>query len=111
MTKIKFAGLVILTVLSLSMTTPLIAQKATTKKETIKSAISLYEKYIDDSMDRHLKEFCRVGVYSKYIIYSIKQARCRKSGFMDSKQIKIHWHYLSRTFTYSRKSGGIWQLG
>ena len=57
MTKIKFAGLVMLTVLSLSMTTPLIAQKTTTKKETIKSAISLYEKYIDDNMDRHLKEF------------------------------------------------------
>jgi acetylornithine deacetylase/succinyl-diaminopimelate desuccinylase-like protein len=57
MTKSKFARLIFLTGLSLSISFQLIAQKAKTKKETTKSAMSPYEKYIDEHMDAHLKEF------------------------------------------------------
>ena len=57
MTKSKLLPLIFLTSLSLSASTQLLAQKATTKKEQEKSAMPLYEKYIDDNMDAHLKEF------------------------------------------------------
>ena len=57
MTKSKCLSLIFLTIVCLSTSTQLLAQKATTKKETIKSAMPLYEKYIDDNMDTHLKEF------------------------------------------------------
>jgi acetylornithine deacetylase/succinyl-diaminopimelate desuccinylase-like protein len=57
MTKSKFARLIFLTGLSLSISTQLIAQNAKTKKETTKSAMPAYEKYIDEHMDAHLKEF------------------------------------------------------
>ena len=57
MTSSKLLPLIFLTIVSLSTNTQLLAQKATTKKGTIKSAMPLYEKYIDDNMDAHLKEF------------------------------------------------------
>ena len=57
MTKSKCLLLILLTIVSLSTSTQLLAQKATTKKETIKSVKPLYEKYIEDNMDAHLKEF------------------------------------------------------
>ncbi len=57
MTKSKCLSLIFLTIVSLSASTQLLAQKATTKKEQEKSAMPLYEKYIDDNMDAHLKEF------------------------------------------------------
>ena len=57
MTSSKLLPLIFLTIVGLSTNTQLLAQKATTKKGTIKSAMPLYEKYIDDNMDAHLKEF------------------------------------------------------
>jgi len=57
MTKSKCLSLIFLTIVSLFTSTRLRAQKATAKKETKKSAMPLYEKYIDDNMEAHLKEF------------------------------------------------------
>ena len=56
----KFAKLVFFTSVSLLIGTHLMAQKAKTnnaKKEEVKSSMPLYEKYIDDNTDAHLKEF------------------------------------------------------
>ena len=60
MTKSKFLSLIFLTSLYLFISTYLMAQNAKSKnvkKDQVKSAMPLYEKYIDDNMDAHLKEF------------------------------------------------------
>ncbi|MDB5278001.1 MAG: Peptidase [Ferruginibacter sp.] len=60
MTKSTFARLLFITVVSSCVSLQLMAQNKTTKKEkkqSVKSAMPLYEKYIDDNMDAHLKEF------------------------------------------------------
>ncbi|MDN3657031.1 M20/M25/M40 family metallo-hydrolase [Ferruginibacter paludis] len=60
MTKLTFTTLIFLTVLSSFISTHLMAQNTVTKnakKEKVKPAMPLYEKYIDDNMDAHLKEF------------------------------------------------------
>ena len=57
MSKSKCLSLIFLAVVSVSASTQLLAQKATKKNATTKSAMPLYEKYIDDNMDAHLKEF------------------------------------------------------
>ena len=60
MIKSKLLMLVFLTSLSLFISTHLMAQNArakNAKKEQVKSAMPTYEKYIDDNMDAHQKEF------------------------------------------------------
>ena len=60
MTTSKFTSLIFLTSLSLFISSHLMAQNAkakNVKKEPIKSAMSSYEKYIDDNSDAHIKEF------------------------------------------------------
>jgi acetylornithine deacetylase/succinyl-diaminopimelate desuccinylase-like protein len=60
MTKFNIVTVIILTGLSLFTGTYLMAQHAKTnnaKKEQLKSSQASYEKYVDDNMDAHLKEF------------------------------------------------------
>ena len=60
MTNSKLVRLIILTGLSLGISTYAMAQNTkakNVKKPEVKSAMPLYEKYIDDNMDLHLKEF------------------------------------------------------
>ncbi|MEO6355183.1 MAG: M20/M25/M40 family metallo-hydrolase [Ferruginibacter sp.] len=60
MTKFNIVTVIILTGLSLFTGTHLMAQHAKTnnaKKEQLKSSQASYEKYVDDNMDAHLKEF------------------------------------------------------
>jgi len=60
MTTSKFLSLIFLTGLSLFIGTHLMAQNTKSKnnkKDPVKSAIPSYEKYIDDNMEAHLKEF------------------------------------------------------
>jgi flagellar biosynthesis protein FliP len=76
MTKFNIVTVIILTGLSLFTGTYLMAQHAKTnnaKKEQLKSSQASYEKYVDDNMDAHLKEF--VELVSIPSISSI-QTRC-----------------------------------
>lgn len=60
MTKSTFATLLFITVVSSCMNLQLMAQNTTTKKvkkQSVNSVMPLYEKYIDDNMEAHLKEF------------------------------------------------------
>jgi len=60
MTSSKLLALIFLTSLSLFISTHLAAQNAKSKnvkKDQLKSAMLSYEKYIDDNMDAHIKEF------------------------------------------------------
>ena len=60
MTSSKLLALIFLTSLSSFISTHLIAQNTkgkNVKKDQVKSAIPSYEKYIDDNMDAHIKEF------------------------------------------------------
>lgn len=57
MTKPKLASLIFFTTVSSFISTNLVAQKTKATKAPVQSAMSSYEKYIDDNMDTHLKEF------------------------------------------------------